>query len=279
MTAREPVNLIINADDYGYFPCISRGILEAASAGALTATGILANSPGLKAHLDWLDSVEGLDLGVHLNLTFRQPLTSNMAGKMSNCEGCFPGAYLMSVMIMTGKISIKDVRAEWRAQIEACQRKNLLFLNSHEHIHMLPVLFPLALELAQEFDIPHVRLTQAEWIRSFGIQALVRNTLMQAMQTFNRSLLKVQTPVFLGLGRSGKLDYDYLATIFSKLKPGHSYELMCHPGRFNPDEITDIRLRSYHDWEGELMLLQSPEVHALYEKFGIRLSHYQNKYQ
>jgi predicted glycoside hydrolase/deacetylase ChbG (UPF0249 family) len=276
MTTREPIHLIINADDYGYFPCISLGILEAASSGALTATGILANSPDLKAQLEWLDSVKGLDLGVHLNLTFRQPLTSAMAEKLAHWEGCFPGAYSMSFMLLTGKISIKDVRIEWRAQIEACQRKNLLFLNSHEHIHMLPVLFPLVLELAQDYGIPRVRLTQAEWLTPFGVSSLVRNTLMQAMQTINRPLLKVQTPVFLGLSRSGKLDYDYLATIFAKLKPGQSYELMCHPGRFDPAEISDPRLMSYHDWNGELALLQSPKVHALYKKFGIRLSHYQN---
>jgi predicted glycoside hydrolase/deacetylase ChbG (UPF0249 family) len=74
MTAREPIHLIINADDYGYFPCISQGILDAVSSGAITATGIMANSPDLKTQLEWLDSVEGLDLGVHLNLTFRRPL-------------------------------------------------------------------------------------------------------------------------------------------------------------------------------------------------------------
>jgi len=274
MTALEPIHLIINADDYGYFPCISQGILEAASSGALTATGILANSPDLKAQLKWLDSIEGLDLGVHLNLTFRQPLTSNMAEKLSRWDGCFPGVYSMTSMLLTGKIGIDDVWGEWHAQIEACQRKNLRFLNSHEHIHMLPILFPLVLELAQEYQIPHVRLTQAEWLAPFGVPALVRNTLMQAMQTINRPRLKVQAPIFLGLSRSGKLDYDYLATIFSKLKPGKSYELMCHPGRFDPSEILDPRLGSYHDWDGELALLQSQNVRSLYEKFGIRLSHY-----
>lgn len=276
MSAREPIHLIINADDYGYFPCVSQGILEAANSGALTATGILANSSGLKAQLEWLDSAEGLDLGVHLNLTFGRPLTAGMAEKLSRWDGCFPSAYLMSLMILTGKIGIQDVRSEWCAQIEACQRKKLLFLNSHEHIHMLPVLFPLVLELAQEYGIRHVRLTQAEWLAPFGVSALVRNTLMQAMQAVNQTRLKMQTPVFLGLSRSGKLDYDYLETIFSRLKPGESYELMCHPGRFDPGEISDPRLRSYHDWEGELALLQSPKVHDLYEKFGIRLSHYQN---
>ncbi len=64
MTA--PIQLIINADDYGYFPCVSRGIIEAAQAGALTATGILANHPDLSTQLDWLDSVPHLDVGVHL---------------------------------------------------------------------------------------------------------------------------------------------------------------------------------------------------------------------
>ena len=36
------LQLIVNADDYGYFPEVSRGIREVAAAGAVTATGILA---------------------------------------------------------------------------------------------------------------------------------------------------------------------------------------------------------------------------------------------
>ena len=272
--ADAPIQLIINADDYGYYPCISKGILEAAKVGALTATGILANSPGLAEQLAWLDGVDNLDIGVHLNLTFRRPLTAGMADKLARWQGNFPNAYAMSAMLLTGKISLADVRGEWRAQIEACQGKNLRFLNSHEHIHMLPVLFPLALELAQDYDIPHVRLTQAEWRSPFGVSALIRNTLMQTMQAVNQRRLKVNAPLFLGLSRSGKLDYDYLATVFAKLKPGQCYELMCHPGHFDPTEISDPRLLAYHDWEGELTLLLSPKVQALYEQFGIRLSHY-----
>ena len=276
MSRREPIHLIINADDYGYYPCISQGILEAATSGALTATGILANSPDLKTQLKWLGSVEDMDVGVHLNLTFRQPLTAIMSEKLVHWQGFFPNAYAMSGMVLTGKISINDIRLEWSAQIEACQGKKLQFLNSHEHIHMLPVLFPLLLELARKYDIPDIRLTQAEWLAPFGVSALVRNTLMQTMQTFNKTKLKSKTPVFLGLSRSGKLDFDYLETIFSTLVPGKIYELMCHPGRFDPNEISDLRLLSYHDWEGELALLQSQKVYELYEKFGIRLSHYQH---
>lgn len=268
------IDLIINADDYGYYRCVSKGILDAAKSGALTATGILANNPDLAIQLQWLNDLESVDVGVHLNLTCGQPLTDVMAEKLDSKQGQFPNAYAMSGLLLTGKITLADVRAEWRAQIETCQSQKLCFLNSHEHIHMLPILFPLTLELAKDYGIEHVRLTQAEWLAPIGLSALVRNTLMQTMQLINQRHFKVKQPLFIGLSRSGKLDYDYLTTIFSKLKPGQSYELMCHPGRFDPTEISDAKLMAYHDWEGELALLQSPEVHDLYEKFGIRLSQY-----
>jgi len=268
------IELIINADDYGYFPCVSRGILEAAQSGSLTATGILANNPDLNTQLAWLDSAPQLDLGVHLNLTFKQPLTTVMADKLARWQGCFPNAYTMSLLILTGKISVATVREEWCAQIEACQSKKLVFLNSHEHIHALPVLFPLVLELAHAYNIPHVRLTRADWLKPLTAAGLIRNTLMQAMQTINQQRVKTPVPLFLGLSRSGKLDYAALTQIFSTLKAGHRYELMCHVGHFDASEITDPKLLAYHDWEAELALLQSPELQELYHRFNIRLSHY-----
>lgn len=278
MSSQEPIYLIVNADDYAYYPCISRGILEAASSGAITATGILPNRPDLQEQLVWLDSVKCLDLGVHLNLSWGRPLSTDIAKKLAKFSGNFPGVYTMNRMLMSGQISLADVREEWRAQIEVCQseRRKLFFLNSHEHIHMLPRLFSLVIELAEEFRIPHIRLTRAEWSVSSGITAFTRNAVIQVMYSLNSFRHNIHAPVFLGLGQSGKLKFCYLEKIFSILKPGKTYELMCHPGRFNPDEIPDNKLRAYHDWESELSLLQSPELQALYERYGIRLSYYRN---
>ena len=271
---RNPINLLINADDFGYFPCISRGILMAAKLGRLTATGILANSPDLNAQLCWLDKIGGLDLGVHLNLSYRQPLTAAMAEKLSVWQGCFPGVYAMTLMLLKGQITIKDVQTEWRAQIEACQGRSLLFLNSHEHIHMLPPLFKLTLELAEEYRIPHVRVTAADWLWLSDGKSLLRNMLIQGMQSINQYRFKRQAPVFLGLNLSGKLTYAYLEKVFAGLRPGYTYELMCHPGYFDPNEILDARLINYHAWENELALLLSPELSELYARFGISLSRY-----
>ncbi len=274
MTNRAPIELIINADDYGYYPCVSEGILDAAKSGAITATGILANSPDLKTQLEWLKPVKNLDLGVHLNLTSRRPLTLPITDKLSAWNGCFPGTYTMSRLLLTKRITLSDIRLEWSAQIEACQGHKLVFLNSHEHIHMLPLLFPLTLELAQTYDIPNVRLTQADWVSPFNRSTLIRNTLIQSMYAFNQWRTKQVTPLFLGLSRSGKLDYDYLTLIFGRFKPGYRYELMCHPGHFDPTQISDPKLLCYHDWTAELELLKNPKVHDLYKQFNIRLSRY-----
>jgi predicted glycoside hydrolase/deacetylase ChbG (UPF0249 family) len=270
----EPVYLIINADDYGYFPCISQGILEAAQAGCLTATGILANSPDLNAQLECLDACSQLDLGVHLNLTYNRPLTKAMCEKLHRWNGKFPNVYLMSLLILTGKISIETVRNEWCAQIEACQSKKLVFLNSHEHIHMLPALFALTLELSKAYRIPHVRLTQAQWLSPYSASGLIRNSLMQTMNKINRLHSKQPTPIFLGLSHSGKLDISVLSRIFARLKAGAAYELMCHPGRFDAQQISDPKLVSYHAWESELTLLQSSQLKDLYKIFNIHLIHY-----
>jgi len=275
---RQTIRLIINADDYAYYPCVSRGILAAASRGAVSATGILANAPGLDEQVDWLREHQKLEPGVHLNLTSRRPLTEAMADALRSTDGHFPGVFAMAGRVLSGRIGLETIREEWRAQIETLLKLGLKleFLNSHEHIHMLPRLFTLASGLAEEYGIPHLRLTRADWSFSFGGAEGGRNLLIQAMQTANRRWVRAATPVFIGLGRSGKLDLAYLRNLLRKLKPDRVYELMCHPGIYDAHEITDQRLLEYHAWEAELALLTSPGLTEVYEALGVRIMGYRD---
>jgi hypothetical protein len=79
----------------------------------------------------------------------------------------------------------------------------------------------------------------------------------------------------LGLSQSGKLSIEYLANLFASLVPGQAYELMCHPGYFDPKQVTDRKLTSYHEWENELSLLRSQQLQDLYQKHGIKLGQYE----
>jgi chitin disaccharide deacetylase len=271
-TATHGAYLIVNADDYGNFHCVSKGILEAASRGIVTATGVFANTALLPEHAAWLRECEGLDIGTHLNLTEGAPLTNDLRRSLWRWSGRFPPKFAAAKAIILGTITLADVRAEWRAQIERCLEYGLRlrFLNSHEHLHMLPALFPVAAALASEYNVPHLRFpTSQAGGNSFG--SVVRGTVMKILETVNRRRVNSPAPEFLGMEISGRLSVPYLQRIVARMQAGRVYELMCHPGHFDASEVNDRRLIRYHDWEGELLTLTNPAVRGLLDRHGIHL--------
>src|SRR5262249_32402328 len=177
-----------------------------------------------------------------------------------------------------GRIKLQDVVQEWQAQIERCLESGLvpLFLNSHEHIHMLPRVFRKTLELAQYYRIPFVRYANAEWIGSLRMSVLARNISLQLLDSINVPYKPDNSPTLLGVSSSGRLTLTYLQRRFPLLQEGQIYELMCHPGYRDSKEISDPRLLSYHQWEAELYLLQSDEMHELCKRYKVQISGYRD---
>jgi len=274
----QPACLIVNADDYGYYDCVSRGILHSARCGIVTATGILATGNRFDEHITWLADHADLDLGLHLNLTEQEPLTQDMRIRLVRWRGRFPPKFAVAIAVMSGFLPAPIVKLEWRAQVERCLDKGLTirFINSHEHIHMLPPLFHLAEELAQEYGIAHVRLPTSDWFRNWKPGALIRDSLMKVLAALNNGHLSHPAPAFLGMTESGHLSLTALQNLLPRLQPGGVYELMCHPGFRIDAEIDNPKLFAYHDWEGELVALTSPEARTLLESHGIRLIRYRD---
>lgn len=265
----EPAYLIVNADDYGYFSGVSRGILDGGKDGLITAAGVMANSLHFEEHVQWLKDAAYLDVGVHLNLTFGKPLTARMA----DIGGEFPGKYSIAIAVLTGRIPCEYILEEWRAQIRRCVDAGLelSFLNTHEHLHALPPLLTVLLQLAKEYNIPYIRRPDPEW---YAWEGMARNALLQAMDFINRGRLPKETPKLLGMSKSGKLTLPYLKKRLASLDGGQVYELMCHPGYFDPGEMGDPRLGSYHNWQQELDLLRSGEARSLCDTLGIQVIRY-----
>jgi chitin disaccharide deacetylase len=273
-----PPCLIVNADDYGYFRCVSRGILACARQGIVTATGVFANAPDLADQAAWLRECEELDTGVHLNLTDGLPVTAEMREKLSRWSGRFPRKFRIAAHVLAGAITPTDVRREWQAQVERCLGHGLRprFLNSHEHIHMLPPLLPIARELAASYGIAHLRIPTACLSVRASPTALLRDAIMKGLEWANRGLRGIPAPRFLGLAASGRLTLQDLEREVLAMQPGAIYELMCHPGHLDTKEVGDRRLLAYHHWEGELGVLTSPAARALLEGRGVRLIGYRH---
>jgi predicted glycoside hydrolase/deacetylase ChbG (UPF0249 family) len=267
-----PALLIVNADDYGYFPCVNQGIRRAARDGILTATGIFANGRLDDADMRALLEETDLDLGVHLNLTHGEPLHEPLRRRLGRAAGRFPGKFRAAAMVVSGLLGRELVRGEWRAQIERCLALGARprFLNSHEHIHMLPALFRLTQELATEYGIDHVRFTTPDPEPAPASGALLRDSALALAARLSRGGLERTPARMLGLGVSGRLDRAYLEHVLPKLNGGEVYELMCHPGHCQGGAETSPELARYHAWELELGTLTDPAARELLDRHNVR---------
>src|SRR3970282_707715 len=74
--------LIINSDDYGRTPDISRGIREAHLRGVVTSTTCMMNIPTTAADIAVaLEETPTLGMGVHLVLTMGRPIVPREAAR------------------------------------------------------------------------------------------------------------------------------------------------------------------------------------------------------
>jgi chitin disaccharide deacetylase len=263
------IRMIVNADDFGYFDAVSRGIIEAMTSGTVTATGVMANGPALERWVDRLRAQPGISVGVHLNATLGQPLTNDMRAVVGDA---FPSKAHMATALLLGRVPLQALLAEWRAQIERCQQLSLklAFVNSHEHLHMLPKLYARVRTLAGEFGIAHVRAPQPEWGPRLTLAAVVRSGAFFVTQAL-ASRSPGAEPTLIGVAPSGRLDNSYCRWRFARLQAGKTYELMCHPGWNDPLAQRAPALAAYHDWEGELRTVMGATFRQLLAEHGITL--------
>jgi len=271
-TARK--RLIVNADDYGYYPFVTTGILEGIDEGIITATGIFANSETFFRDVRSLKERSQVDVGVHLNLTWGEPITAAMRRCLRRNGGRFAGKWQTIAMLAGSENARKSAHEEIKAQVLRCFDEGLeiRFLNAHEHLHLLPSIGKAVQSVAKKMDIRYIRRSGSEQsVGVSGIRPGLKGRLLDTLAYMQQSATTDQ-PRLLGLGCSGSLTSDYLGIVLPQLTVGRTYELMCHPGgKATGGFEVPQRLQTYHDWFGEKSLLFSSQFRELLARFDIEL--------
>jgi len=272
------IRLVVNADDYGYFRCVNAGIHAGIEAGVIKAAGLLTTAPAFQDLSCLLHGVPEIDYGVHLCLSSGQPLTDVMKQQLRRWNGYFPSKWRMIAAILKKEISLAIIKNEWIAQIERAisVSQAIWFLNTHEHLQVIPPLRDVLLELTDRYSVALVRDLDPELRFALSPTAWSKSLAISALRRITRHTDTDGSISCIGFGRSGQLDATYLRRRFATLLPGRNYELMCHPGYMDIDEIQDRRLIAYHRWEHELEFLLSPEFQTLCREFNIVLSRFRD---
>jgi predicted glycoside hydrolase/deacetylase ChbG (UPF0249 family) len=269
--------LIINSDDFGYTPAVSRGIVEAHRAGVLTSTSLLPNLEGFDdavrlAH----EEVPTLGIGVHINLVQGVPLT-RVPTLTDPLTGEFHSMPRLTRLAITGRVAAADVVTECTAQIERVREAGvrITHLDSHKHAHVLPGIWrPLAQTAFREgiramrWPVPTARVHpwQAGAQGKEALAALLWRAARRNAPPLHHPDHLIELP-----GHGARLTLPGLLRLLDRLPPGTS-ELVVHVGYV--DEA--LARADQYTWqrEHELGVLTSPAVHERLHRGDITLVHF-----
>jgi predicted glycoside hydrolase/deacetylase ChbG (UPF0249 family) len=265
-----PKHLIINSDDYGRSPDISRGIRESHLRGVVSSTTCMMNIPTTAADIAVaLRETPNLGLGVHLVLTAEKPiLPRDQLKTVTNEDGSF--LKLAVLLSKLDQIDVSEVKAEWRAQIEAfitAAGRKPTHIDSHHHSSFFtPALFRGMLELAQEYDCA---------IR-FPFTNNISNELQETFMEVP-SLMKEFNPrrpdVFIVDFYDEQATPEILVGIIKNIEEG-STEIMCHPGYVDDAFAKESSYNKQR--ETELKILTDPTIKQAIQARSIELISFAN---
>lgn len=224
--------VILNADDFGYDPAVSRGIEQAMRAGVVSSTTMMVNTPHSE---EAATRAKGLSIGLHLNLarwrSVCRPSHEFIEGQAHGLDAAF-------------------VEAETLAQLDRLQTlvgRPATHIDVHKHLHTISAVLDGLGRAAKARGLP---------VRS--IDAGMRQQLLA---------LGVRTnDVFIGdAGKAAWWTMEQFAQVVQSLPGEGVVELMCHPG-FAPTQVTSGYSAQR---EVELATFCARESKALLEARGV----------
>lgn len=272
--------LIVNADDFGLHAAVNRGILTAHTEGIVSSTSLMAGGAAFDDAVRIARHCPQLGVGVHLTLVGARPvLPVAEVSSLLDEAGDFYGSYPLFIKrFLRGKIRLAEVERELAAQIDRVRMAGIQpsHLDSHQHLHVLPGIGGLVLDLARRFSIRAIRIP-AEPVAFIGATpATVGRLAGRGGLTMLANLFRQQAAAagirtsdhFYGMLAGGQLTEPAILAILRRLPPGDS-ELMTHPG-FADESLADA-FRWDYQWDAERQALTAPAVRALLVERQIRL--------
>ena len=278
---RDPIRLIVNADDLGWSEGVNAGIFQAHRDGIVTSATLAANMPAAEAALAGARSTPALGIGLHLNACQGPCLSAEAARVLAGPEGIMDlkGSQLIRRCLLRPRRTLAAVAAEFDAQIRWCLARDHrpTHVDSHRHVHAWPAIFRIVAGLCRRYDIPFVRrhrevLTGEGWPPAPRGQrriSMVLNLLGRRCERIAPELLV--TSGTLGVAHTGRMDVAFLLRAVESLQPGVA-EIMVHPG-FDRD-LNSRQTRLLASRAAEAAALCDPAVVRAIRRRGIELTHY-----
>ena len=245
------------ADDYGVSKASNDRIEKCLKNGVLNKISVLPNGEidNFKERL----SGENVKLSLHINLVEGAPLSSkDEVNLLVSNEGFFKYSFIglfFRLLSKDKKELEKQIYKELKNQIafwkEQMGENTPLHLDSHQHTHMIPLIFRTLMRVIKDekINVEYIRIPAEPIIPyikspslyfSFSIVGIIKQWLLKFLNLINRREFKksnLNSAKFLGIIFSGKLTEEKI----NKLLPYYQkytkdIEMGFHPGYLENNE-------------------------------------------
>ena len=259
--------IIINADDFGRHVEINRAVEEGLVHGCLRSATVMPGGAAFAGAIDIARRHEELGLGVHFTLVDGHPiLPPEEIPSLVGSEGDFlPDHTALLKRYLKGGVNLEEVRRELAAQLQKIEATGIPIshVDSHQHMHTLPGIIDIVLDLAARAGIRAVRTPRTplfagafgglgQLVGRLGLSTLAR---LAACKAHRRGLLTPDN--FAGIVAGEAVSEGELLHLIAHLPQGTT-EVMMHPGMKN--DVLQEDSGWQHDFEAELAAILSPRV-------------------
>ena len=280
--------IILNADDFGRHALINDAIRRAAADGLLRSASLMAGEPAFAEAVAIAKATPALGVGVHLTLIDGRPvLPPEEIPSLVDAAGLFrPDHPAFARDYLAGRVRRADIRRELAAQIARVRAAGIVpdHVDSHQHLHVLPGIFPLVLDLAaaagiRAVRIPRVCVGEGNGFLSGGLGDIIGRLGLYALAGLARRQARRRgfaTPdFFAGLVAGAAVTSGYLARLAAELAAGldGTTEVMLHPGM--ESEMLASITGWQHDFRAEYDALVAPETRRAFAAHAIETVNFQ----
>jgi predicted glycoside hydrolase/deacetylase ChbG (UPF0249 family) len=264
--------LIINADDFGFTPAVTAGILEAHAAGTVTSTSMMVRCAGWEDGARQAKATPTLEVGLHLNLLVGAPLAA-VPSLTDRRSGRFHSLAAIVARALARRIDAGEVTAECEAQLMALGNAGIgcTHIDSHRHTHALPVIRGAVAAVAARRRLALRRPLESHLRMAGGVGSQVHRAVIGA--AWCASGIGVphtrRADHFVGISLQGGRQFDVrLGSTVDGLASGTT-ELMVHPGRVDDALVA----ADAYTWqrERELAALTSPGLRERLRRNDVEL--------
>src|SRR5690554_562129 len=198
------MQIIVNAADFGIWREGCDAIISAYYVGAVSSTTLMVNMDAASAAAAMAAKKPGLGVGLHFNLTLGSPLEKpETIPSLVNKKGVFLDRRQFVMRALLGRIRPEDIRREFEAQVARFSELvgPMTHVDSHQHVHCVPVVFDVLAEWASRNSVP-VRMPWFPIDKTGGERGIrhARRAVLMAMLARNRKKWKGRLNVNAGFG-------------------------------------------------------------------------------